>query len=132
MSNTAVVSYKWSEKGKQPIITQKQSHRERHTLFGSVNPRTGEVIVQKNDKGNAKTAYGHNRIRARLKGTSQSWIASIILVLNLVKLAGSVPLYLINKGTIKFYIFLKKWKIVFLELFLNEKIFYCCVLKHSG
>jgi len=55
MSNTAVVSYKWSEKGKQPIISQKQSHRERHTLFGSVNPRTGEVIVQKNDKGNAKT-----------------------------------------------------------------------------
>ena len=29
-----------------------------------------------------------NRIRARLKDTSQSWIASIILVLNLVKLAG--------------------------------------------
>jgi hypothetical protein len=29
-----------------------------------------------------------NRIRARLKNTSQSWIASIILVLNLVKLAG--------------------------------------------
>jgi transposase, IS5 family len=29
-----------------------------------------------------------NRIRARLKHTSQSWIASIILVLNLVKLAG--------------------------------------------
>jgi hypothetical protein len=29
-----------------------------------------------------------NRIKARLKNTSQSWIASIILVLNLVKLAG--------------------------------------------
>ncbi|WP_240510919.1 hypothetical protein [Algoriphagus antarcticus] len=28
-----------------------------------------------------------NRIRARLKNTSQSWIASIILVLNLVKLS---------------------------------------------
>ena len=28
------------------------------------------------------------RIRARLKNTSQSWIASIVLVLNLVKLAG--------------------------------------------
>jgi hypothetical protein len=38
--------------------------------------------------GQAKNAYGMNRIRARLKNTSQSWIASIILVLNLVKLAG--------------------------------------------
>lgn len=54
MSNTAVVSYKWSEKGKQPIVIQKQSHRERLTLFGSVNPTTGVVIVQKAEKGNAK------------------------------------------------------------------------------
>lgn len=35
-----------------------------------------------------------NRIRARLKNTSQSWIASIILVLNLVKLAGAALLCL--------------------------------------
>lgn len=55
MSNTAVVSYQWSERGNQPMIIQKQSKRERHTLFGSVNPRTGEVIVQKADRGNAKT-----------------------------------------------------------------------------
>jgi len=39
--------------------------------------------------GQAKTAYGLNRIRARLRDTSESWIASIILVLNLVKLAGA-------------------------------------------
>ncbi|MGD9494499.1 MAG: hypothetical protein AB7V36_14235, partial [Bacteroidales bacterium] len=45
--------------------------------------------------GQGKTAYGLNRIRARLKGTSESWIASIILVLNLVKLAGEAPLCLI-------------------------------------
>ena len=55
MSNTAVVSYKWSEKGKQPLITQKQSGRERRTLFGSVNPITGEVIAQQAEKGNAKS-----------------------------------------------------------------------------
>jgi transposase len=55
MSNTAEVSYKWSEKGKQPVIIQKQSRRERHTLFGCVNPIGGEVIVQKAEKGNAKT-----------------------------------------------------------------------------
>lgn len=55
MSNTAIVSYKWSAKCKQPIITQKQSPRERHILFGSVNPITGEVIVQKAEKGNTKS-----------------------------------------------------------------------------
>jgi transposase, IS5 family len=38
--------------------------------------------------GQAKTAYGLDRIKARLKGTSESWIATILLVLNLVKLAG--------------------------------------------
>jgi hypothetical protein len=32
-------------------------------------------------------------IRARLNDTSESWIASIILVLNPVKLAGKVPYY---------------------------------------
>lgn len=37
--------------------------------------------------GQAKTAYGLDWIKARLMGTSESWIASIILTLNLVKLA---------------------------------------------
>ena len=36
-----------------------------------------------------------NRIKARLQQTSQSWIATIVLVLNLVKLAGRVPVSLI-------------------------------------
>lgn len=53
MSNTADVSYKWSEKGKQPLIEQKQYKRERVTLFGAVNPISGEVIVQQTEKGNA-------------------------------------------------------------------------------
>ena len=55
MSNTAELSYKWSEKGEQPLIKQKQHKRERHTLFGSVNPISGEVIVQKASTGNADT-----------------------------------------------------------------------------
>ena len=42
--------------------------------------------------GQAKTGYGLDRIKARLQDTSESWIASIFLVLNLVKLAG-VALY---------------------------------------
>jgi transposase len=55
MSKTADVSYKWSEKGKQPLIEQKQYKRERFTLFGAVNPMSGEVIVQQAERGNAVT-----------------------------------------------------------------------------
>ena len=56
-----------------------------HVSPGERNPVEGKF-------GQAKTAYGLNRIRARLQNTSESWIASIILVLNLVKLAGVVLL----------------------------------------
>lgn len=52
-----------------------------HLSPGERNPIEGKF-------GQAKTGYGLNRIRARLKDTSETWIASIILVLNLVKLAG--------------------------------------------
>lgn len=61
-----------------------------HVRPGERNPIEGKF-------GQAKTAYGMNRIKARLQQTSQSWIATIILVLNLVKLAGQVPFYLIGK-----------------------------------
>ena len=53
-----------------------------HVRPGERNPIEGKF-------GQAKTAYGLNRIKARLKNTSESWIACIILVLNLVKLAGA-------------------------------------------
>lgn len=55
MSNTADISNKWSEKGKQPMIQEKQYKRERITLFGAVNPIFGEIIVQQADKGNGIT-----------------------------------------------------------------------------
>ncbi|MBK8806912.1 MAG: transposase [Bacteroidales bacterium] len=55
-----------------------------HVSPGERNPIEGKF-------GQAKTGYGLNCIKARLKGTSESWIASIILVLNLVKLAGAMP-----------------------------------------
>ena len=58
-----------------------------------VSPRERNPIVGK--FGQAKTAYGLNRIKARLKGTSESMITSIILVLNLVKLAGVALLCLL-------------------------------------
>jgi transposase len=55
MSNTADISYKWSEKGAQPLIQQKQYKRERVTLFGAVNPISGEIIVQQAERGNGLT-----------------------------------------------------------------------------
>jgi len=61
-----------------------------HVSPGERNPVEGKF-------GQAKTAYGLNRIRARLKDTSESWIAGIFLVLNLVKLAGVVLPCLILK-----------------------------------
>lgn len=61
-----------------------------HVRPGERNPIEGKF-------GQAKTGYGLNRIKARLKGTSESWIASIFLVLNLVKLAGAaLPCLLIR------------------------------------
>lgn len=59
-----------------------------HVSPGERNPIEGKF-------GQAKNGYGMNLIRARLRNTSQSWIASIILVLNLVKLAG-VALYCLS------------------------------------
>jgi hypothetical protein len=38
-----------------------------------------------------------NRIKARLQDTSESWIASIVLVLNLIKLIGRASLCLLLK-----------------------------------
>jgi len=61
-----------------------------HVRPGERNPIEGKF-------GQAKTAYGLDRIRARLSETSESWIASIIMVLNLVKLAGQVPIALIEQ-----------------------------------
>lgn len=61
-----------------------------HVSPGERNPIEGKF-------GQAKTAYGLNRIKARLRDTSESWIASIILVLNLVKLAGAALPCLIVK-----------------------------------
>lgn len=54
---------------------------EDHISPGERNPIEGTF-------GQAKTAYGMSRIKARLSQTSESWIATTVLVLNLVKLIG--------------------------------------------
>ena len=61
-----------------------------HISPGERNPIEGKF-------GQAKTAYGMNRIKARLQNTSQSWIATIVLVLNLVKLTREVLYCLLGK-----------------------------------
>ena len=66
-----------------------------HVSPGERNPIEGKF-------GQAKTAYGLDCIKARLKRTSESWIATILLVLNLVKLAGVVLLYPLVKSWLSF------------------------------
>ena len=68
----------------KPLGRPSASAVANHLSPGERNPIEGKF-------GQAKNGYGMNRIRARLKQTSESWVASIILVLNLVKLAGTVP-----------------------------------------
>lgn len=61
-----------------------------HVSPGERNPIEGKF-------GQAKNAYGMNLIKARLKSTSESWIATIVLVLNLVKLTKSVLYSLLRR-----------------------------------
>lgn len=56
-----------------------------HVSPGERNPIEGKF-------GQGKKAYGLDRINARTSQTSKSWVASIILILNLVKLAGQVSI----------------------------------------
>jgi transposase, IS5 family len=63
---------------------------DHHVRPGERNPIEGKF-------GQAKSAYGMNRIKARLQDTSESWIASIVLVLNLINLIGKAPLWLLLK-----------------------------------
>ena len=62
---------------------------DNHIRPGQRNPIEGKF-------GQGKLAYGMNLIRARLKETSESWVACIALVLNLVRLAGKAPFTLIQ------------------------------------
>ena len=51
---------------------------------GDRNPIEGKF-------GQAKVRYGMDRIKARLKDTSESWVAMILVVMNLVRLAQEAP-----------------------------------------
>jgi IS5 family transposase len=53
---------------------------------GDRNPIEGKF-------GQAKVRYGINRIKARLKDTSESWVAMILVMMNLVRLAKEAPYF---------------------------------------
>jgi transposase, IS5 family len=78
-----------------------------HVSPGERNPIEGKF-------GQAKTGYGLNRIKARLRQTSESWIAGIFLVLNLVKLAGVALPCMILKSVLSFSAWL--WPLLSREL----------------
>ena len=94
-----------------------------HLSPGERNPIEGKF-------GQAKTGYGLNRIKARLKETSESWIASIFLVLNLVALAGAAlpcqyfgllkEMRLTAMGLIT--AFINRWLVFSYEVFLRLQI----------
>jgi hypothetical protein len=82
-------------KGSGILLRAKPLGRPSSAAALSIHVSPGERNAIEGKFGQAKTAYGLNRIKARLKVTSESWIAGIILVLNLVKLAGAAAPYLI-------------------------------------
>lgn len=59
-----------------------------HIRPGERNPIEGKF-------GQAKTRYGMDNIKAKLANTSTSWIATIALVLNLVRMTRQAPMSLI-------------------------------------
>jgi transposase, IS5 family len=73
---------------------------DNHVRPGERNPIEGKF-------GQAKTTYGMGRIKARLQQTSESWIASIVLVLNLINLIGRASLCLIFMFLKKYALFIK-------------------------
>lgn len=59
LSNTATISYGWSIKGVQPLVDCKQNKRERQTGLGSVNIKTGQMVVNFADHGNYQSFKKH-------------------------------------------------------------------------
>ena len=84
---------------------------QNHVRPGDRNPIEGKF-------GQGKVAYGMNLIRARLKETSESWIACIAMVLNLVKMAGRAPYAILQ--TIKSI--LQLWELLTSPKILRYKI----------
>ncbi|HMS28577.1 MAG TPA: transposase [Saprospiraceae bacterium] len=79
-----------------------------HVSPGERNPIEGKF-------GQAKNAYGMDNIKAKLSQTSESWIASIVMVLSLVKLAEVTPYYLFKNYQEKIYSLVMKTYFLFIQ-----------------
>lgn len=98
-----------------------------HVSPGERNPIEGKF-------GQAKTGYGLNRIKARLRGTSETWIACIFLVLNLVKLAGvALPclLFYMCKSFSARLSIIVKWNIAIVDRLISPVPLYPILNKFS-
>lgn len=70
----------------KPLGRPSKSALSNQVRPGERNPIEGKF-------GQGKTAYGMDNIKARLAQTSESWVASIVLVLNLIHLAEVAALW---------------------------------------
>ena len=97
-------------KEKNIILKGKQLGRPKKDQASSNLVSPGERNPIEGKFGQAKVGYGMNLIRAKLKNTSESWVASIILVLNLVNLTRRALLCYIDR---LLFLFFGKSKVVF-------------------
>lgn len=88
----------------KPLGRPKLGAIKEYVRPGERNPIEGKF-------GQGKNAYGLGKINARLKDTAQSWIASIILILNLVKMA-----------RLTFYCLLNAIEQIVMKIFCSRKI----------
>lgn len=73
----------------RPSAGQKEKEKTLHKEMTARNPIEGKF-------GQGKNAYGLAKIRAKLKETAESWIMTIYLVMNLVKLAQSQATFFVT------------------------------------
>ena len=76
--------------GRPPKMTQAEKRKLQKEMAGR-NAIEGKF-------GQGKTAYGLQKIKARMKATSESWIMSIYFIMNLVKLSERAFLCLLKVG----------------------------------
>lgn len=83
---------KWLKEKDIKLMAKPLGRPSKEALSNPVSP--GERNPIEGKFGQAKVGYGLANIGAKLKTTSQSWIAAIVLVLNLVRLSRFNLLYL--------------------------------------
>jgi len=88
-------AWHWKSCRTNPRLISKPKMPGKEALSNPVSP--GERNPIEGKFGQAKVGYGLANIGAKLKTTSQSWIATNVLVLNLVRLTRLNSLYLCQR-----------------------------------